>query len=159
MSSLEQLLIDQQEATGGDLTTAVHGQAANTPASPADDLYVTVPSIDGGAQMFGPCAWSPSTALPAAGDDLLVIFDERETPWAVVLAAPPGGGGGGDLSYVHTQVSAAATWNVVHGLGKYPSVSVVDSGGNELLASVVYVDANTLTVTFGAATSGKVYVN
>ena len=70
---------------------------------------------------------------------------------------PPGPGA--DLSYVHTQTPLATTWTVAHNLGKYPSVSVVDSGGNELLPDVTHLDVNTLTVTFGSPNSGKVYVN
>ena len=70
-----------------------------------------------------------------------------------------GAGGGADAHYVHTQVALSAVWTVVHNLGKFPSVSVVDSGGTELLANVVYIDANNLTLTFGAPTSGKAYMN
>jgi hypothetical protein len=70
-----------------------------------------------------------------------------------------GAGGGGDLSYEHDQLSAATTWSVTHNLGKFPSVSVVDTGGNELLVDVDYIDANHCVLTLGAATSGKAYLN
>jgi len=69
------------------------------------------------------------------------------------------GGGGADLTYVFTQASAANPWNVTHSLGKFPAVSVVDSGGNEIIPDVQYLDANSLTLTFAAATSGKAYMN
>jgi hypothetical protein len=36
---------------------------------------------------------------------------------------------------------------------------VVDTGGNEIVADVDYLDVNTLNVTFGAATSGKAVCN
>jgi len=71
----------------------------------------------------------------------------------------PDTGGGGDLTYVYTQVSANTMWNVAHNLGKFPSVSVVDSGGTELLADVHYIDINSVQLLFGAATSGKAYMN
>jgi hypothetical protein len=48
---------------------------------------------------------------------------------------------------------------VSHGLGKYPSVEVVDAGNNVLLPDVHYVDLNTVTLAFGSATSGKAFVN
>jgi hypothetical protein len=90
-----------------------------------------------------------TTSVPAAG------------AYTVVVSGPgsSGSGGGGDLSYVHTQTSAAAAWNVTHNLGKWPSVSVVDSGNSMLEVDVHYVDANSLTVNLAAATSGKAYMN
>lgn len=69
------------------------------------------------------------------------------------------GTGGADANYVFSQLSAAATWSVAHNLGKYPAVSVVDSGGSELLPDITYVDANHVTLGFGAPTSGKAYLN
>jgi len=70
-----------------------------------------------------------------------------------------GGGGGSDAYFVFNQASAANPWLVTHGLGKFPAVSVVDSGNNEIIPDVMYVDANSLTLTFAAATSGKAYMN
>lgn len=64
----------------------------------------------------------------------------------------------GDLAYTHTQGSASASWTVAHALGKFPSVSVV-SGGNLVYADVAHTDANNLTITFSAATSGVAYCN
>lgn len=73
---------------------------------------------------------------------------------------PPGSGSGsGDISYVHTQVPLSAVWVVVHNLGKYPSVTVVDSGGTEVLTDLHYDSFNQVTLTFGAPSSGKAYVN
>jgi hypothetical protein len=64
-----------------------------------------------------------------------------------------------DRTYVHTQGSPSATWSVVHNLGKFVSVDVVDSGGSLVIPDVTYVDNNTVTVKFGSATSGKAYCN
>lgn len=82
------------------------------------------------------------------------------TVWEL-LAEPPGGGTGtgGDLHYTHNQSVLAASWPVAHGLGKFPAVDVIDSGGSFLLADVAYIDVNTLTVNFAAPTSGKAYLN
>ena len=73
-------------------------------------------------------------------------------------ASGGGGGGGGATTYIHTQVTPLTTWTVVHSLGRFPIVTVVDSGNSELLADLQYVDVNSLTLTFGASTSGKAYV-
>jgi len=79
---------------------------------------------------------------------------------AVEAALVSGGGGGGsDANFVFTQASAANPWSVTHNLGKFPAVSVVDSGNNEIIPDVMYIDANSLTLTFAAATSGKAYMN
>jgi microcystin-dependent protein len=79
------------------------------------------------------------------------------------LIGPPGppgpSGTGGDKNYVHNQVPLASTWTVAHMLGKFPTVAVVDSGNSVILPDIAYVDNNNLTLTFGAATSGKAYVN
>jgi hypothetical protein len=71
----------------------------------------------------------------------------------------PSGGPGSDLNYVHSQVAPAASWAIAHNLGKFPSVSVVDSGQNLILPDVHYVDNNNVSLSFGASTSGKAYLN
>lgn len=75
----------------------------------------------------------------------------------VQLAVTPGGSG--DKAYVHVQGLAATTWNIGHGLGKFPAISVVDSAGTVVIGGVAYVDANNVTATFSAAFSGRAYCN
>lgn len=60
---------------------------------------------------------------------------------------------------VFTQGSPSATWVIAHNMNKYPSVTVVDSGGSVVIPSVLYTDLNNITITFGSATSGKAYLN
>ncbi len=69
------------------------------------------------------------------------------------------GGAAGDLSYTHTQSLASTLWTVTHNLGKRPAVTVVDSGGNEVVGDVTHLDANNLTVTFSVAFGGVAYCN
>lgn len=73
-----------------------------------------------------------------------------------VLGSP---GTGSDAAFTFTQGSPSATWNIIHTLGKNPSVTVVDSGGTEIIPTVLYVDSSHITVTFGSPTSGKAYLN
>lgn len=68
-------------------------------------------------------------------------------------------GTGGDLTYVHTQGVASTTWTVNHNLGKYPTVTIMDSAGDEVEGDISYVSANTLTLTFHAAMGGVAYLN
>jgi hypothetical protein len=70
---------------------------------------------------------------------------------------PPGASG--DVTFVYTQLAPSASWLVTHGLGKFPSVEIVDSGGSVIIADIHYIDANNVTLLFGSATSGKAYFN
>jgi hypothetical protein len=53
----------------------------------------------------------------------------------------------------------SSTWIVEHNLGKFPSVTVVDSGRNEVHGDVVHDNVNQLTLYFGAEFSGKAVCN
>lgn len=61
--------------------------------------------------------------------------------------------------YVHDQQVASATWTVNHNLGKFASVNVVDTAGDEVIASVAYNSVNQIIITFTSAISGKAYIN
>ena len=64
-----------------------------------------------------------------------------------------------DKHFTFTQSTAADTWNITHNLGKFPSVSVVDSGNTIVYGDIDYIDNNSLTITFSAAFGGKAYMN
>lgn len=64
-----------------------------------------------------------------------------------------------DKTFVFEQGIASDVWNITHNLNKYPSVTVVDSAGNEVIAEVVYTDTNNCVVTMTAAFKGKAYLN
>lgn len=66
---------------------------------------------------------------------------------------------GGDLNYEHNQTSASNSWTITHNLGKYASVTVVDSGYNKIEGEVIYDSVNSLTVNFTASFSGRAYLN
>lgn len=61
--------------------------------------------------------------------------------------------------YIHTQSTPSATWTVTHNMGKNPSVSIVDSSGDEVEGEVTYVSTNQLIITFSAPFSGVAYLN
>lgn len=66
---------------------------------------------------------------------------------------------GSDRHYRHDQSIAAAVWTIVHTLDKYPSVTIVDSAGDEVEGSVNHISTSTLEVTFSAPFSGRAYLN
>ena len=78
-------------------------------------------------------------------------------------AGPPGPtgppSGTGDLSYTFTQMSAQTHWHIVHNLGKFPDVVVVDSGGTTVVGDVTYIDVNTVDLNFSAPFGGVAYLN
>lgn len=66
---------------------------------------------------------------------------------------------GPDAHYVHTQAVASDTWSVTHNLGKRPSVTVVDTSGNECWGDVEYTDVDSLIISFSAPFSGEAILN
>lgn len=62
-------------------------------------------------------------------------------------------------TYVHDQAVAASVWTINHNLGKYPSITVVDTGGTVVSGVVTYIDNNTIELTFNAAFKGTAYLN
>lgn len=90
-----------------------------------------------------------------------------EQPPALTVASPgpqgpPGpegprgvpGSAGGSVFRLD-QTTPAATWNVVHNLGRYPHVSVLDDGDNLILTDVFYADLDSLVLTFPNPVTGK----
>ena len=62
-------------------------------------------------------------------------------------------------TYVHDQAVAASVWTINHNLGKYPSITVVDTGGNVVTGKYSYPDTNTIVAEFNAAFKGTAYLN
>lgn len=72
-------------------------------------------------------------------------------------------GGGADKNKTFDdyfeQAQAANPWVVTHGLGKFPSVTVVNRNNVEVQAKVTHNNDNQVTITFSGATAGKAYFN
>jgi len=64
-----------------------------------------------------------------------------------------------DANFVFTQGIPSATWNITHHLGKFPSVSVVDTADQLMYGDTEYLNEDSLTITFSAPFSGKAYLN
>jgi hypothetical protein len=61
--------------------------------------------------------------------------------------------------HIHEQIKASKTWVISHALDKYPSISVVDSSGNQVIGSPKYIDKNNVVIEFTSEFSGKAYLN
>lgn len=64
-----------------------------------------------------------------------------------------------DLTFVFNQAVPATVWNITHNLGKFPSVSVVNSNNLLINGEITYIDDNNLTCNFSAGFAGKAYLN
>lgn len=62
-------------------------------------------------------------------------------------------------TYIHEQGVASAVWTVQHNLNKYPSVTVVDSSDNVIVADIEYIDTNTVRISMVGASKGRAYLN
>jgi len=86
-------------------------------------------------------------------------FVGTEQQWLLSLKGDTGTTGLSGGSYTHDQATPSAVWTVVHNLGYFPNVSVVDSANSLVIGDVSYTDNNTLTLTFNGAFAGKAYVS
>ena len=64
-----------------------------------------------------------------------------------------------DKNYVHIQNAASNRWVIVHNMNKYPSVTIVNSAGDEVIGDVFYDNTNQVTITFAGAFKGKAVLN
>lgn len=64
-------------------------------------------------------------------------------------------------TFVFLQSQAANVWTVKHDLGKFPSVTIVDSQPTPqtVIGNITYNDLNTCTITFGTPFSGQAFCN
>ena len=62
-------------------------------------------------------------------------------------------------TFIFEQGISSDVWEIKHNLNKYPSVAVVDSAGNEMIAEVIYNDLNNITIRTGAPFKGKAFLN
>jgi hypothetical protein len=91
-----------------------------------------------------------------------VIVNETLVEVSIGTSGPQGPSGQIDptaLGYAHTQNIASDTWNITHGLGFIPNITVVDSGGTVVEGSYNYPNANTVVLSFSSSFSGKAYLS
>ena len=64
-----------------------------------------------------------------------------------------------DKTFVFNQDAPAAVWDITHNLGKFPSVSAVDTQKTIYWGNVNYISTNRLTITFTSAFAGQAFLN
>lgn len=83
-----------------------------------------------------------------------MIIDNTD-PARPILSAT---GGSGDKNYTQ-EFTALSVVSATHNLQKYPSVTVINSAGDEVVGSVEYTDINNIIVTFTAPFTGRLTLN
>jgi hypothetical protein len=149
---------DTQRAGTPAVGGLVEAIIATTAVTTDDPVYVLIGNAQ---QRSGPVEWVPRSGLmPTRGERCYVQQSSSGklvlVQWGIGTAIPPGAG---DLHYTHNQTTPAATWTIVHPLGKHPAVTVVDSAGTRLHVGEVQTGPTTVTLFFGGATTGKAFLN
>lgn len=65
----------------------------------------------------------------------------------------------GDKNTTHEQSTPSSVWTINHNMGKYPSVTIIDSAGSEVEGEVVHTNENSLKIIFGSGFSGIATLN
>ena len=65
----------------------------------------------------------------------------------------------GAPTFEFTQGVPATTWDITHNLGKFPSITVIDTGNTVVTGEYNYVTNNRVILTFSSAFDGKAYLN
>lgn len=65
----------------------------------------------------------------------------------------------GDKFFLFKQMESKDEWIINHKLKKYPSVSIIDSAGTNVIGEVTYLDENSLRINFSSIMSGEAFLN
>lgn len=84
------------------------------------------------------------------------VLVNEQAPNLVVIRS--GGGGGNTRRFVYEKPIVSSEWVITHTLGGFPSVTVVDSAGTQVIGEVKYDSTTQITVKFTAAFSGYAYL-
>ena len=64
-----------------------------------------------------------------------------------------------DKNFYFTQTTASNTWVITHNLNKYPSATIIDSAGTEVVGNITYNSLNQITITLSGAFKGSATLN
>lgn len=95
----------------------------------------------------------------SSGADLPVVDGDTVNTAVAKLQAQVNAGAAGDKNFVFTQSIASDTWTINHPLAKFPSVTVIDSAGTEVVGSVQFISISQIVLTFSAPFGGTAYLN
>lgn len=77
---------------------------------------------------------------------------------ATGATGPQGPTGADGSSYEHVQASALTEWIVNHNLDKHPVISVITTGGVEVIVEIIHMSTNQARIYFNQPQAGKAMV-
>ena len=105
--------------------------------------------------------------LTVEGDPTIVLTETATGPQGPAGPAGPAGADGAagpagpaadNLTVVHDQASASATWTINRNQGRYPSIDIIDSAGNHVIGDIKHNSLNQVVATFDNAFAGKAII-
>ncbi len=97
--------------------------------------------------------------VDVANDVVAIVDASGNETKKIVISDLFASAGTTDKNYVHNQISSSSSWVVAHNLNKFPSVSIVDSGGTLCRGDIQHDCVNQATLSFSTPFSGKAYIN
>lgn len=82
-----------------------------------------------------------------------------ESPYVVLSTSTVSSSDISQVAYHHSQGASSTEWLIQHGLGFYPNVTTMDSGGSIVEGELEHLTKYTLRVTFSAPISGDAYLS
>lgn len=82
-----------------------------------------------------------------------------QQPADIIISASVSGSETSTFAYHHVQGISAAVWEIQHGLGFFPNVTTMDSGGSMVEGELEHLSKYSLRVTFSALISGDAYLS
>lgn len=133
------------------ITTINYITEEEDPTVPQHVKNITTTNVSNWNTAYGDKINSGSVvATPGVNEKTLTLVQQSGSTVTVVWA---------DTNYVHDQQVASANWVINHNLGKFASIHIVDTAGDEIIGEVRYNSINQMTVTFTSLVSGKAYIN
>jgi hypothetical protein len=62
-------------------------------------------------------------------------------------------------NYLHSQLVPSTKWVINHNLSRYPSVTVIDSAGNEIHGNVKHISMQSVQIEFAYSFAGRASCN
>ncbi len=155
------------DVQGGDLLLISDTGAPNKPTRSVDidDLaaYIgtvvgvgSVESIDTSNTSF----INMTPTVPATGNvELTASLSASGTPDNTKFLRGDNTWAEADKDFVFTQINPSTSWVIQHNLGKFPSITVVDTADTVVVGDYNYTDINNVILTFSAGFAGKAYLN
>lgn len=136
-------------------------EVTDAPPGPKGDPGAPGPKGDAGTVTVGTTTtveYGTAAAVVNAGTSSSAVLNFT-LPSGPQGPQGPAGESAGVTSFVYEQVSPSTTWSINHNLNYFPNVTVVDSGGSDVVGSISYVDQDNLVITFSTPFGGKAYLS